>query len=142
MSEINKLEDTKRDYSDIINLKRPISKYKKMTIESRSAQFAPFAALTGYSEEIKETSRITGRKIELSDDKREYIDKILDKIRNCIKNKPFVNVTYFVPDSKKSGGRYVQYKGRVRVIDQVYKRIIFEDKLTILINDILEIDLI
>ena len=35
-------------YEDIINLSRPVSNRPKMSLEQRSAQFAPFAALTGY----------------------------------------------------------------------------------------------
>ena len=44
------------NYDDIINLPHHISKrHKQMSIESRAAQFAPFAALTGYSDAIEET---------------------------------------------------------------------------------------
>lgn len=45
-------------YDDIIKLNRPISKkHTKMSLYARSAQFAPFAALTGYDEIIKETAK-------------------------------------------------------------------------------------
>ncbi len=45
-------------YNDIINLPHHISKkHERMSIEERSAQFAPFSALTGYDEIIKETAR-------------------------------------------------------------------------------------
>ena len=44
-------------YDDIINLPRHISKkHPQMTIESRAAQFAPFAALTGHADAIRETA--------------------------------------------------------------------------------------
>lgn len=43
------------DYSDIINLPHHVSKrHPQMSMMQRAAQFAPFAALTGYSEAIKE----------------------------------------------------------------------------------------
>lgn len=43
-------------YEDIINLPHPVSKnHPQMPMASRAAQFAPFAALTGYGEAIKET---------------------------------------------------------------------------------------
>lgn len=32
---------------------------RKWSLHDRAAQFAPFAALTGYDEEVKEVSRIT-----------------------------------------------------------------------------------
>ena len=45
------------DYSDIIDLPHPTSmKHPRMAAEMRAAQFAPFAALTGYEETIEETA--------------------------------------------------------------------------------------
>ena len=41
------------NYSDIINLSRPVSKRPRMSLKQRSAQFAPFAALTGYEGQVK-----------------------------------------------------------------------------------------
>ena len=47
-----------KNYDDIINLPHYVSKkHPQMSIEARSAQFAPFSALTGYDEAIKETAR-------------------------------------------------------------------------------------
>jgi hypothetical protein len=54
------------NYDDIINLTRPISKHPKMSLYQRSAQFAPFAALTGYEEQVKETARLTEQKYDIS----------------------------------------------------------------------------
>lgn len=48
----------KDNYSDIINLPHHVSKKRpRMSIEQRSAQFAPFAALTGYEDEIEEAGK-------------------------------------------------------------------------------------
>ena len=58
------------NYNDIINLSRPVSKRPKMILEQRSAQFAPFAALTGYDGQVKETARLTNRKIEIDELKK------------------------------------------------------------------------
>lgn len=142
MQEINKLVDIVPDYSDIINLDRPISYHKKMSIDARASQFAPFAALTGYSDEIKETERITDKKIDLSEDKMISINKKLEWIQNNIKNKPLVEIDYFIKDKKKEGGEYIKYKGRVKKIDNIYKKVIFEDKTIIEINNIKEIDFV
>lgn len=39
----------KEDYEDIIDLPHPVSgQHPPMSMEKRAAQFAPFAALTGY----------------------------------------------------------------------------------------------
>lgn len=47
-----------KDYDDIINFPHHVSsKYPQMSLEARSAQFAPFAALTGYAEVVNETIR-------------------------------------------------------------------------------------
>ena len=59
-----------RNYDDIINLQRPISKHPKMSLYQRSAQFAPFAALTGYDGQVKETARLT---FERKDSLEDYI---------------------------------------------------------------------
>lgn len=57
-------------YDDIINLPHYELRYHtRMSMYSRAAQFAPFAALTGYDEQIKETARITRDRIELTDEK-------------------------------------------------------------------------
>ena len=54
-------------YDDIINLPHYEPKnHKRMSIESRSSQFAPFSALTGYEDEVKETARLTDKEISLT----------------------------------------------------------------------------
>ena len=54
------------NYDDIINLPHHISKtHPRLSIEQRAAQFAPFAALTGYDEQIKETARLTENRIDI-----------------------------------------------------------------------------
>ncbi|MBO4394938.1 MAG: hypothetical protein J5819_01150 [Eubacterium sp.] len=51
---------TREKYADIIDLSRPESHRKKMSMENRAAQFAPFAALTGYHESVEDTeTRVT-----------------------------------------------------------------------------------
>lgn len=53
-------------YDDIINLPHPVSRtYPQMAIENRAAQFAPFAALSGYENAIEETAR--RREMEMED---------------------------------------------------------------------------
>ena len=46
------------NYDDIINLPHHISKrHPQMSMWNRAAQFAPFAALTGYEDAIKDTAQ-------------------------------------------------------------------------------------
>ena len=74
MKEIDKSEDTMSSYQDIIDLSRPKSKHPSMSLNNRAAQFAPFSALTGYDEKIKEVARETVPKKELEEDQKEIID--------------------------------------------------------------------
>ncbi len=54
------------NYDDIINLPHHVSKkHPRLSMEKRAAQFAPFAALTGYGDEITKTAEITESKLEL-----------------------------------------------------------------------------
>ena len=126
-------------YDDIINLKRPASRRMPMSITNRAAQFAPFSALTGYDEAIKETSRITSEKHELSDGKIEIINNKLNEIKNSgIKR---VKITYFVKDKSKSGGEYITEEVDIKKID-IYNEKLVCLKLSISFDDILEIDLV
>lgn len=127
-------------YDDIINLPHHISKkHPRLSIEQRAVQFAPFAALTGLSDEIKETARITESRIELDEDEKLKINYILQKIKNKVLEKPQVAITYFVPDLKKIGGEYKTKIGNIRRIDEDNQLIIFEDKTEISIKEIIEI---
>lgn len=128
------------DYDDIINLPHYEPKYhKRMSIESRAAQFAPFSALVGYDEEVKETARLTSTRIEIDESLKSILNEKLNIIKNHIKEKPFITFTYFVYDSKKSGGEYIDLSGYVRRIDENNNNIILTDKTTIPIEEIINI---
>ena len=127
-------------YDEIINIPHfdPVN-HKRMSMMERSAQFSPFAALTGYSESVKETARLTKGKIELSEDMKYEIDNKLQLIDDHLKEKPEVSILYFIKDKKKSGGDYKEYTGIIRRIDKVNGKIIFIDKTIIELNDIIDI---
>lgn len=129
-------------YDDIINLKRPISKHPKLSIDSRAAQFAPFAALTGYDEQVKETARLTSKKAILDEDALEKINNKLDFINKNINDNISVNITYFIPDKKKSGGKYTNIKGIVTKIKLVEEYIVVDNKIIIPMKDIIDIEII
>ena len=131
------------EYEDIINLPRHISKkHPQMSLEVRSAQFAPFSALTGYDEQIQETSRITNKKKEINDEMKMILDEKLQIIQQEINKKPKITVTYFIPDSKKDGGKYATITGKVIKIDKFKQLIILENKIEIPIKEICEIILL
>lgn len=124
-------------YDDIINLIRPKSNRCPMSIEARAAQFAPFSALVGYDESIKETSRITDIKYELSQSKIDSINEKLNEIKN--NNIKRVKMTYFIKDKKKSGGKYITDELAIKKIDIFNKKIITNNEI-ISFDDIFEID--
>lgn len=132
--------DSEHKYDDIINLEHHISKtHKQMSMQNRAAQFAPFAALTGYEEAVKETARFTEQKIELDEELNNILDEKLRLIQSQIKNMPEITVTYFVPDDKKRGGKYQKITGKIKKIDDYNKFIIFTDGKYIPIKDIIDI---
>ena len=127
-------------YKDIINLPHHVSKTRNpMSLYNRAAQFAPFAALTGYDDAIKETARLTEQKIELSDELKNMLNQKIKLIIENIKLQPEVVITYFVHDNKKSGGVYKTISVNVKRIDEVEKCIIFTNKLKIFFSDIISI---
>lgn len=124
-------------YDDVINRQHPTSKkHPRMSNMNRAAQFAPFAALTGYEESIKETARLTDRKRELSEDDIEEINAKLNFIQEHINERPEVAITYFQPDERKEGGAYITVTGKVRKIDEVNRVIIFENGTEIAVEQI------
>lgn len=128
------------DYDDIINLPHHQSKtHPHMSLHDRAAQFAPFAALTGYDDAIKEAGRLTDSKPELDENQLEELDQKLADLMTRIEEHPEVTITYFEPDDNKDGGEHIAYDGRLSKIDYVRKALIFEDNKTILLSDILKI---
>ena len=127
------------NYDDIINLNRPISKHKHLGIDSRSAQFAPFSALVGYDEAVKETARLTDKKIEIDEGLKEMINIKLNYLNDHIKDNYQVIVTYFIKDKKKNGGKDINKTGIIKRIDSVNEIIKFSDNSIIKMNDIINI---
>lgn len=129
-------------YNDIINLPHHISKkHPQMTIEARAAQFAPFAALTGHADSIRETARLTAERIEIDEELKTIINNKLQIIQERMSLKPKVTITYFVPDKRKSGGEYLEVTGNVKKIDGYNGLIIFTDNKIITINEIIDINI-
>lgn len=54
----NRWQETHK-YDDIIKLPHPVSKkHRQMSLHDRAAQFAPFSALTGLEEALRETKEV------------------------------------------------------------------------------------
>lgn len=129
-----------RQYEDIINLPHHVSKkHPQMSLYARSAQFAPFAALTGYEDAVKETARHTNERIEIDEELKSILDSRLQIIIEQINTKPEVSFTYFIPDIKKEGGEYVTITGIVKKIDLYNQIIHLANNTQIPINEIIDI---
>lgn len=127
------------NYDDIINLNRPISKHSHLSMESRAAQFAPFAALVGYDNAIKETARLTDKRIVLDEEKKEILNNKLNYINEHIDDMNEITIVYFVKDNTKVGGKYLEKTSVVKRIDLVNQKIKFVDNSIILMKDIIDI---
>ena len=127
-------------YEKIIRLPHKQSGTRKhMSLHDRAAQFAPFAALTGYEASIKEQARATSHRLDLDEYEIERLDRKLRFIAahpNDIK----VAITYFVPDALKSGGKYVTRTGNVTKIDEHQKAVVMDDRTVIAIEEIINIE--
>lgn len=130
-------------YDDIINLPHHVSKARsRMSMHDRAAQFSPFAALTGYNDAVEETARLTDEQYELSEDARNRLDEQLRLIVDRIDEQPEIEVTYFVADELKEGGKYVVTKGRVRIIDEYARELVFVDGTRIGLESVAEIKVV
>ena len=121
-----------KKYEDMLYLEPPVSKiHRKMSISERAAQFMPFAALTGYEDLIRESSRIT---------EREELKHKLEFLHVHEKENPLIKVMYFLQDLKKNGGSYQTVEKQLHRIDDIEKKVIFKDRTTIQFDDIISVE--
>ena len=125
-------------YDDILFLEHPEPKTcLRMPAADRAAQFAPFAALTGYDASIREAARVTDRRIELDEEEKAVLDEKLQILME--EDLPEVEVTYFVSDATKEGGSYHVAKSKVKKIDVFRKEIVLDD-IRIPFADMIDLD--
>lgn len=128
-------------YEDILELPHPVSKtHPQMPRGDRAAQFAPFAALTGYEEAVKEAARFTEEKMILDEDSKEQLDWKLRCLQEKVKEKPTITVTYFLEDEKKKGGKYVTVTGVLKKMDSYTHQFVLENGEEIPLEDIVSLE--
>ena len=129
-----------KNYNDIINMPHHVSNNRpQMSMHDRAAQFAPFAALTGYDDAVRETARQTNQKIELLDEQVAILNEKILFLIEKIKDNLEITITYFIPDKKKEGGAYTTVKGIVKKIDEYNKLIILNDGREIMMDSIFDL---
>lgn len=127
------------DFQDIISLPHHVSPTRpRMKRIDRAAQFAPFAALNGHSEAMRETARLTQSRIELSEDCRAELDR-RQKLLSTV-HAPRIRVTFFVPDAHKDGGHYTSYTGKLKRVIPEQRVMVMEDGTLIRLDDVIELD--
>lgn len=119
-------------------MERPTSKYPKMSMLDRAAQFAPFAALTGHKEAILEQQRTTQTKRILSNEEKLRINEKIIELMN-LKSK--CRITYFEKDRTKSGGQYLNRVLSFKRLDELNKTLFFLENIQIQIEDIVDIEI-
>ena len=124
------------NYDDIINLARPETKNREhMSRLNRAAQFAPFAALTGYAAAVSETGRLTEKKRELSSDEIAILERRINfLIENEINKK--IKIKYFKKDEKKYGGKYLEIEDKFKKFDDINLVLYLESGLRINFRDL------
>lgn len=130
------------NYDDIIKHDRYMLKYHlPQPIQKRAVQFSPFAALTGFDEEIDETARITDTQINLSEDDTVLLNQNLSYLLEHQYEEISVKLTYFKSDNKKEGGSYIDYKGVFKYFREDTHCLVFQDGKEISIDDIEKIEI-
>ena len=115
-------KDAKTEYADIIDLPHHQSTTRPhMSLSDRAAQFAPFAALSGYDEMVGEEARLTESERPLSEEETEALNERMAFLADELAagRHPRVTLTHFLPDSRKSGGRYTATSGTLKKLDLI-----------------------
>ena len=133
-------EKNRAKYGDIIDRPRPRSRKEPMDRGMRAAQFAPFAALTGYDAAVAEAGRRTENEIETTEEQRAYLDEVLAAVLERGVENVAVQVTYFIPDDRKTGGRYEVASGHIAWADKGRGILVMDDGSEILTDAITEIE--
>lgn len=122
-----KKTDPRVIYADIIDLPRPEPTHLRMSLFNRAAQFAPFAALTGYDDMIEEEERLvaTDHMRRLEPDEEELLNQRLNQLRELTEagEHPTVRITYYEPDPLKNGGEYMTITDTIKRVDKVNRTI-------------------
>ena len=128
-------------YDDLLYLPHPTSaKHPRMPLADRAAIFSPFAALSGHGDAIRETARLTERRMELDEDAKAELDRRQAVLLEHLGEQPEVTVTWFRPDERKEGGAYLTTTGRLKKIDALGRRLVLLDGTGIPLEDVADLE--
>ena len=112
--------DPRTVYADIIDLPHHRSpSHPHMTMSDRAGQFLSYKALSGYEDMIAEEVRETDTMRSPGEEELEKLNRKLERIGEDLRagRRPVLSVTFFEPDERKAGGRYVTVTAVVRRVD-------------------------
>ena len=105
-------------YDDLLHLQRPENgRHPRMPREERAKQFMPFAALKGYEDAIAGKQQLYERRMELDEESRERLDRLLLDLRDRLSRRehPSVRVSWFSPKPDEPDlGQYLQTDGQLQ----------------------------
>lgn len=128
-------------YDDMLQLPHHVSARRKpMAITARAAQFAPFAALSGYDAEVQEAGRLTDRPIEPDEYEKEAMNARLQLLARHFREEWVVSLVFFQPDERKAGGAYVTRTGTVKKLYETERLLTLTDGTVIPLDDLIALD--
>ena len=128
-------------YDDMLQLPHHVSASRKpMAITARAAQFAPFAALSGYDAEVQEAGRLTDRPIEPDEYEKEALNARLQLLARHLREEWVVSLVFFQPDERKAGGAYVTRTGTVKKLYETERLLTLTDGTVIPLDDLIALD--
>ena len=134
------MRKAKDEYRDILDAPRPEPEgRKRMSRRERAAQFAPFAALSGYEALIAEAGRATEAARFLDEDRLAELDQALRALlaRDTPGEAAF---TWFVPDPNKPGGSAVTATGRLLRYEPEMRLLRLDSGVTIPLDALLAVE--
>lgn len=128
-------------YDDILHLPHHRSQTRShMSLHDRAAQFAPFAALTGFDSALNEAGRQTGSRPVLEEYENALLDRAMVRLQELLPFSPEVMITSFSPDPRKNGGSCIKLQGQVKKIDFFKQMLYFTDGTELSLENILRIE--
>jgi len=127
-------------------------RHPEMPCSKRAKLFAPFDALKWFHERIAAKEVVYEQKRQLSETKKEELDRKLSMLhrltfnkKSAVKNRPLVTVTFYYPcsdeenDAYGSGGIYREITGIVTRVDPVIEKTVTINGQILAIEDLMEI---
>lgn len=128
-------------YADLLHRPyRPVPGRKRMSLHDRAAQFAPFAALTGFDDEIAETARLTESFSGPDEEETALLNERMRFLSEHLAERPFITAICFRKDEKKKGGSFVTVEGNLKYLDEIERSITLTNGKKLELDSILRLE--